>query len=59
VHGRDFGAVWKQKRALLFKKEAKNFYLPWAMALRNASRNQSFFASFCSQKEVLPLLFVS
>jgi hypothetical protein len=58
VTSRLFG---NRRKRFFLKKEAKNFYLPWAlsMMLPDAARNQSFFASFCSQKEVLPSLFVS
>jgi hypothetical protein len=44
------------KQAVLFcKKEPKNFYVFYAGVFDRpqAQMNQSFFASFCSQKEVL------
>jgi hypothetical protein len=41
------------------KKEPKNFFAPLRAVLepRGSENEQSFFASFCSQKEVLAFSF--
>jgi hypothetical protein len=43
------------KEAALFEKSAQKLFLIWTVAVKTpvAQTNKSFFASFCSQKEVL------
>jgi len=57
----DFEAIWKQKKALLFKKRSKKFLFTvgFGDGVANCLKESKFFASFCSQKEVLPSLFAS
>jgi hypothetical protein len=52
---RQIGRCEGSKRFFFGKKEPKNFCLRRALAMfvSQPAVNQSFFASFCSQKEVL------
>jgi hypothetical protein len=58
-HGRQPAARKPSKDFFFEKKKQKTFVFQraWRRSGSNASGNQSFFASFCSQKEGLTSLF--
>jgi hypothetical protein len=49
------GRIFKEGSCSFLKKRTKKLLVLWVLAtVLPASAGQSFFASFCSQKEVFP-----